>query len=90
MFNASITRFVDSYANQNPEFYNFTTSIVVDALPNSMADIFLKPQMKKIHELSIDELKSLYAPLIDIIGGSNRRRHFVIYHHLVGLGIKLS
>jgi hypothetical protein len=90
MFNASITRFVDSYDSQNPEFFLFCTRHTVESLPNSRVNVYSRHLGKSIFELTMSELKDLYAPLIDVTGGSNKRRMFVLYHHLVKLGIKLN
>ena len=91
MFNASVTRFVDNYIDQNLEFYKFCNDVVIDASrSSSVVVIYSRSANKKIFEISMNELKNLYAPLIDVIGGSSRRRQFVLYHHLVRLGIKLS
>lgn len=90
MFNASITRFVDNYADHNPGFSNFCGTCRLESLPNSRVAVYSNRFGKNIFEINMSDLKNLYAPLIDVIGGTSRRRMFVLYHHLVKLGIKLS
>lgn len=88
MFESSVKRFVDDYHNHNDEFRRFCRDVYLDVgSDGESCKIFLNGL--KIYETTRRMYLDMSAPMINAIGQSARRRHFVWYHRLIQEGIKL-
>lgn len=89
MFDKSIQRFVDDYHSINDQFRRFCRDVFLD-VDSSNNRLRVMVNGNAIHEMTRGEYLNMSSPLIDTIGQTSRRRHFVLYHHLVSQGINVN
>lgn len=88
MFDKSIQRFVDDYHSINDQFRRFCRGVFLDVGSDNQLRVMINGNV--LYETTRSNYLNLSGPLIDTIGQTSRRRHFVLYHHLVNQGINVN
>ena len=87
MFNASVTRLVDSYYQKSLKFRTFVHAV---NLSQHGGNVIVTVNNIVVAQMTKETYKNVTQSLTNAIVSTNNRRLFAVYFHLVSQGVKLN